>query len=275
MSKCVADEQGDAVHTSDLVTPEQRVASFDGDPLPGCPPDVDPDVYQLVEALGIVTSVARTRLPELPVRAPEEVDDVLASSTLLRRLGARAPELIDGPLLYSAQRWLAAGRPPHLPARETVPDRCHFVGPEDWSSMRASTTPRALGLFTSTASLEPLGTWRTYALVNGGTLFPRPWRIWQVEPEPETHVLEVTTAADWAALVLGHPTPEGSMLYPDWVAIAAAWDAVHLTFRAVAAVQGICLRTGEGVVAPPYWGVESTLWLRWSFRAVELVAVEH
>ncbi len=62
------------------------------------------------------------------------------------------------------------------------------------------------------------------------------------------------------------------VLYPDWKQVADDWDGVHMAARAVAATQGICFEAGEQRLAAPYWSVESTLWLRWSFDGVEHVA---
>ena len=40
---------------------------------------------------------------------------------------------------------------------------------------------------------------------------------------------------------------------------------MHLTARAVAAVQGWKLDSAVGVGAPSFWDVETTVWLRWAF----------
>ena len=61
------------------------------------------------------------------------------------------------------------------------------------------------------------------------------------------------------------------MLYPDWARVADRWDGIHMNVGAIAATQGICFSEGSNLVAPPYWDIESTLWLRWVFGAVELV----
>ena len=68
------------------------------------------------------------------------------------------------------------------------------------------------------------------------------------------------------------PTSYEGLLYPDWKAVARHCDGVHVTLRAVGATQGICFRLSDGVVAPPYWDVETTFWLRWVFEHVEFVA---
>jgi hypothetical protein len=81
-------------------------------------------------------------------------------------------------------------------------------------------------------------------------------------------VREVRCAADWAALVAEHPRPGDGGVHLDWSAAAAEVDAVHVTAGAVAAAQGLRLRTPAGPTAPAFWDVESTRWLRWCFTAV-------
>jgi len=46
---------------------------------------------------------------------------------------------------------------------------------------------------------------------------------------------------------------------------------VHITISAIAAIQGMRLETPRGLLAPSYWDVETTFWLRWSFTSVALV----
>ena len=67
------------------------------------------------------------------------------------------------------------------------------------------------------------------------------------------------------------PLTADGLIYPNWPAIAEDFDAVHLTAMAVAAIQGVRITTEMGLIAPSYWDVESTFWLRWSFDAVSEV----
>lgn len=43
--------------------------------------------------------------------------------------------------------------------------------------------------------------------------------------------------------------------------------------HAISATQGLDLHTGDGIVAAPYWDVESTSWLRWCVASAELVEI--
>ena len=100
----------------------------------------------------------------------------------------------------------------------------------------------------------------------GSDLFPLPWTVWELDVLPSARVREITSATEWANLLAEYGVPTGGTVHLDWPAVAAEYDAVHLTLRAVAAVQGIVLRTPGGPAGPVLWDVESTFWLRWSFR---------
>jgi hypothetical protein len=73
---------------------------------------------------------------------------------------------------------------------------------------------------------------------------------------------------------MAYPRLAGNLLYPDWPAISADWDGVHMTPQAIAATQGQYLLTESGTVAAPYWDVESTLWLCWCFDTVHLLSID-
>jgi hypothetical protein len=69
-------------------------------------------------------------------------------------------------------------------------------------------------------------------------------RVWRAQADDSARVLEIAGADDWAELCRRHPFEvsasrrhvwqqatgrEGRWVIPDWVAVAAEWDAVHLT----------------------------------------------
>lgn len=83
----------------------------------------------------------------------------------------------------------------------------------------------------------------------------------------------MNTAGAWADLSVRYPLIENELIYPNWSAIAEDYDAVHLTAMAIAATQGVRISTAMGLIAPTYWDVESTFWLRWSFNAVSEVEI--
>ncbi|MGH3993459.1 MAG: hypothetical protein ACRDSN_13480, partial [Pseudonocardiaceae bacterium] len=146
----------------------------------------------------------------------------------------------------------------------------------------ATAKPFGAGLFTSTGVLGGHGMWRTYLDRNRwSTLHPLPWHTWRLTPRPDAVVHEISSAAQWVDFVRSYPLRRGALVYPDWPSAARDLDAVHVTLRAIAAIQGLRFPAGEfpadefpadgAAVAASYWDVESTFWLRWSFTAAELV----
>lgn len=119
--------------------------------------------------------------------------------------------------------------------------------------------------------------WRIYLdLDQNSALFLKPWHVWRLGTGANVQVRDITTAADWEELALRYPAFGGGLIYPDWKSIAEDWDAVHITLRAIAAIQGIRLRTPRGLLAPSYWDVETTFWLNWRFTSVTHVeTVDH
>lgn len=253
----------------------RRAAAIDAEPLVGRPDNVDADVYRVLAVLSRVTPVGRSRLAELPVALPATADEMIGTSSTLQRLADRAPDIVGGPLSQHAQHWVATGRPAHVPPRQQVLAREHFVDVKAFTDP-PSTTPFGVGLFTSTATLSPYGMWHAYLECNrGSSLFPPPWHVWKVEPLDGSRIFEAPTASRWAELVTTYPIHDGSAVYPDWRAIGADWDAVHLGLAAIAASQGVCLvADGDHRIAPPWWDVESTFWLHWRFTEAEQVHSE-
>lgn len=208
----------------------------------------------------------------MPCVSARAADAVVKRSRLLARLALVVPEIVTGPLRLDAQYWVSTGKPGFLPASEPTLGESRFVDPSDGALRAASTKPSAVGLFTSTGVLGTHGMWRTYLDLNrGSTLYPPPWHTWAVAPRRAAAVREIASAAEWVDLVRSHPRREHGLLCPDWGSVARHHDAVHMTLRAIVAIQGLHLTSGRGTVAAPYWDVESTLWLRWCFDSVRFI----
>ena len=77
------------------------------------------------------------------------------------------------------------------------------------------------------------------------------------------------TAAAWAGLLAVHGVEKEGMHYPDWQQVAGQYDAVHMCLAAVIATQGLATLSGGARIAPMFWDVETTLWLRWAFAEPE------
>lgn len=204
------------------------------------------------------------------VISPGAADAIAGSSRLLTRLKRRAPAIVEGPLARNEQYWVASERPAHLPPRVHQLSRASFRAAQELGA--PSTKPFDVGLYTSTGIFGNCGMWRDYLRLHSeSTLFPRPWTVWSLRVTSDARVAEIRSASDWAALICACATEHDGLIYPDWRAVARDYDAVHMTLRAVAAIQGVELSTSIGRIAPSHWDVESTFWMRWVFAAVEPV----
>jgi len=135
-----------------------------------------------------------------------------------------------------------------------------------------STKPHNVGLYTSTASFAGRSMWSLYLEFNReSTLFTHPWHTWRLEVSQAPTVVEIVSGSDWATFVGAYPYRVGSVLYPDWAVVARHYDGVHMTLLAIAATQGLFFGSEQGFIAPPYWDVESTLWLTWQFASAKLL----
>jgi hypothetical protein len=250
-----------------------RVSALDAQPTyADIHGDVDPDLAHFIRTIAAITPPGSEAQYPPPVAA-HAADEILATSKRLERLRKRAPEVAVGPLARREQHWIATGRPAHLPPRASALDPKQFVDVTAQAHVPVSTKPFEVGLYTSTAVFGTFGMWWCFLKLNSqSTLFPHPWTIWALEAAPDADVLEIATAAQWVDFVSANPLASEGLLYPDWKAVASRRDGVHMGAGAVVATQGICFSSNGHMVAPPYWDVESTLWLRWSFTTLERVA---
>jgi hypothetical protein len=249
-----------------------RVSDLDASPIyADLHGDLDPDLAHFIRTISAITPPGNDAQAPPPVAA-HSADEILATSKLLERLRERAPEVAVGPLSRREQYWIATGRPAHLPPRQGPLDPKQFVEVTADTSVPPSTKPFEVGLYTSTAVFGTFGMWWCFLELNReSTLFPHPWTIWALEAASDTAVLEIASATEWVDFVSAEPLASEGVLYPDWKAVAARWHGIHMGATAVAATQGIRFSADGHVVAPPYWDVESTLWLHWSFTGHQIV----
>ncbi|MFC4604509.1 hypothetical protein [Rhodococcus kronopolitis] len=111
-------------------------------------------------------------------------------------------------------------------------------------------------------------------------------RVWPVRVHGAPRIYEITGPADWAHLVETYPLPlpasrrsvwfattgeHHDWLIPDWAAVAADYDAVHLTIHGYLATAGIAIpiaaHAGATVLAG--WNPDATCWLRGEFFTVD------
>jgi hypothetical protein len=250
-----------------------RVSDLDSQPIyADLHGDADPDIAHFIRTISAITPAAK-EAQSLPPVVAHSADEVLAASKLLERLRKRAPDVAVGPLSRREQYWIATGRPAHLPQRDGTLDPERFVDGTTLAHVPVSTKPFELGLYTSTGVFGTFGMWWCFLEQNSqSTLFPPPWTIWALEATQDADVFEIATAAQWVDFVSAAPLHSEGVLYPDWKVVAARWAGIHMGAAAVAATQGIRFSADGQIVAPPYWDVESTLWLRWSFAEQRIVA---
>ena len=239
----------------------QRVARLDGEPGDPLRPAGQFDLECFIAVLERVVDSGRSGYV-----SASTADRAMVGCRLLSRLDAVIPEIVSGPFRADSQFWVSGGTPAVAPSEaDFVPAGAKQVEP-------VAAKPFGIGLFTSTGALGGLGMWRAYLQRNEwSTLHPKPWHTWSLTPRQDAVVREIADAAGWVDFVHTYPRRHHDLLYPDWRRAAADLDAVHVTLRAIAAIQGLRIRTARGDAAASYWDVECTFWLRWCFTAAHLV----
>ncbi len=236
----------------------------------------DGDLAQFVWIISRVVHTCEPRDRGANVLVAEHADELLRRSRLLERLSANFPQLTDGPLDRSAQHWIASGKPPWQSVRtHYIPQESRFSPVSRVAAPITGAKPFYVGLFTSTATADG-GMWRLYLrpYEDSSFLHRKPWYTWHLEPRRDARIYEIGDAEAWVRLISTYPRVENGFVHPDWLTIAEHWDGLHISLRAIAAAQGIFFATPLGPTPAPYWDVESTFWLNWSFTTAALVKVE-
>ncbi len=87
---------------------------------------------------------------------------------------------------------------------------------------------------------------------------------------PDTPIFEVYGPQDWHALCVRYPAQdETGRLVPDWGAVAADWDAVHLTLGGILTADQVRVESAAGWSELRFAEFEQTRWLRWRFAGIE------
>jgi hypothetical protein len=117
--------------------------------------------------------------------------------------------------------------------------------------------------------------WKAFIELNATKdLWRRPWATWRMGTPSDLRIFGVSNASTWVALVERYPTRVAEYVYPDWKSIAEEYDAIHISPAAICAIEGLAMESSGGLIAPAYWSVESTIWLRWCFTSTELLGVD-
>lgn len=232
--------------------------------LIGSPDDLVEDCTKVVRLMGDITNgyVAGT-YGTPPMAEAHALDTLVNGCQLVRRISARAPSLISGPLERRSQLWTVAAQTHLAPRRRAsapVRERLGPIAPVESPQVK----PTKVGFYTSSAIPgSHLSSWQIYLEHYGGTLFPKPWQTYRLPTIADARVAEVGSAQTWVELVARYPTRQGRAMYPDWHKLAQDYDAVHLSFAVIIAMQGIRLSVGESFIMESYWDVETTFWLNW------------
>jgi hypothetical protein len=266
------DCEGNVIVVRDWVVEllQERIEELDDDQLPVVSFDAD---RRLLHFILVMTSYTNTTFAAgtggQPVLSPADADELAGTCRLLADIAQGGASLVDGPLDGTRQQWIGTGRQTASPASVPTPARTQLIEADETNA--ASTKPFDLGLYTSTAAPDGRSMWRTYLdSTRGSTLHPLPWYTWNLKARDDTKIGEITSACAWVDFVDTYPHPHAGKVYPDWRNVAQDLDGVHLTLRAILAIQGFSFPTSHGLTAPTYWDVESTLWLRWCFTSVNL-----
>lgn len=111
-------------------------------------------------------------------------------------------------------------------------------------------------------------------------------RVWPVRVHGTPRVYEITDPSDWAHLVDAYPFPvpasrrsdwyattgeHHDWFIPDWAAVAADYDAVHLTVVGYLTTPGIAipLAAHPGATVLAGWNPDAAIWLRNDFLTID------
>jgi hypothetical protein len=177
------------------------------------------------------------------------------------------------PLLTEAAESVAAWRADTLDDERSAHDR-----PEDPAASyggRWWSSPALSGLPVTTRALPALGA-VGLALVEDG-LGWKSARCWPVVPHDGARVYEIRGPDQWAELVHRYPLDvsksrrhdwwrvtgwSGRWLIPDYAAVAADWDAVHVSVGGYLTTAGIAIPAGDGArTMLAGWDPDATWWL--------------
>ncbi len=199
--------------------------------------------------------------------APDMADKLLAGNRRLSEMADCEPALDSGPLQTDRQHWVGDGtRLPIVPRKEMCgvpsPETDRTAVPAFWSAF-----------YTSTVMTSGYSMWRALMSCSDSDAFSRrlPWHTWQMVVDDRVCVAEVKDAVTWTDLVSTYGVIVDGMVWPDWSKMAEAFDAVHFTWPLIVAAQGLAFTSDRGVVAPAFWDLECTLWLKWGFTGAHVV----
>jgi len=181
----------------------------------------------------------------------------------------RSPEPLLTGAAESATAWLADTRNEERSARDRPEDPAASCGGRWWSSPLFSRLP------VTTRGLPGLGA-VGLGLVEDGFGWQSA-RCWPVAPLDGARVYEISGPGQWADLVDRYPLDvsksrrhvwwratgwAGRWLIPDYAAVAADWDAIHVSAAGYLTTAGIAIPAGgDARTMLAGWDPDATWWL--------------
>ncbi|MGY1812425.1 hypothetical protein [Blastococcus sp. SYSU D00820] len=244
------------------------------------------DADRLLTALAATVDAARYW------QGPDDVDSALRDPRVARALVPVAEAVADAPAAawweaaidrddQHAVLWPPSGGEPEPAPRpaadelrrwraETVDEerRASDGGSSRWSSPLGTLLTLTTGCGRGTI---PIG----LSLVEDGFGWTA-GRTRRIAVPPGARVYEVTGPGAWIALAARYPLEvtrsrrhawwevsgwDGAWVLPDWVAVAADWDAVHVTVAGYLTAAGRALPAGEARTLLAGWHPDATWWL--------------
>jgi hypothetical protein len=149
-----------------------------------------------------------------------------------------------------------------------------------WSG-RWWSTPAPSDLVTTTRSISGLGAMKLVLVEDSFG-----WKhamVWPLAPGPGSRIYEISEPTAWTGLVARYPLNvslakrhdwwrttgvDGPWLMPDWSAVAADYDGVHLTVSGYLTTAGRYLPVDQSGTVLAGWNPDETYWLNDVFRPV-------
>jgi len=194
---------------------------------------------------------------------------------LLRYTSWPGQEAAPGPLVTGARERLNRWRDETL-ADERDAARNRPADPAAPFSGRWWSTPAMAALVTTTRPLRGLGS--VELVWDEDSLGPRDASVWTLAPAQPPRVWEIDGPEAWVRLVGRYPLDvtssrrhdwyrttgrAGAWRIPDWAAVAADWDAVHLSVGGylTAATRPLAVGDGKAATVLAGWNPDQTWWL--------------
>ena len=199
------------------------------------------------------------------------------------------------PIDRDAQTWAAPYRAP----ADVAPTPTMFNAPkrpmtrwEQWANKSENGLYTSTLLDDTTAMLSALDSGMASDL-----MISYPVRSWRLRAADTARVYEIRGPLDWHSLCARYPAQglldasdepeviqnenmysllrvEGEARYataidrllaPNWAAVAADWDGVHMTFGGLLTCDKARVAAAAGWSMNRFWDLEQTLWLKWAF----------